>query len=175
MDRLTQEKLRRYILQGGQLILVGEIPCLDEDFQAVQTLVDLRMRAQLIRSSVFFRWTAPEWCQRVVPKPEIVAITPEASRSWIWHYSHPEKAIDYLFVFSGKKIRRPVEFQFESHDQTHVLSLAIPSFSAGVIRIQDGKITDVLAKGENEETMEKVAVICRLDGKTVSVSPHFSD
>ena len=33
MDRRTQEKLRRYILEGGQLILVGEIPGLDEDFQ----------------------------------------------------------------------------------------------------------------------------------------------
>jgi hypothetical protein len=116
----------------------------------------------------FFGWTAAEWGKRAAPRPEIVALNPEASQSWIWHYSHPEKDIDYLFVFSGKEIHRPIEFQFGTRGRTHSLALTLPALSAGVIRIQDGLITDLLAKGENEETLEKVVITCRLDEKTIS-------
>jgi len=168
MDRHTQEKLRRYVLEGGQLILVGEIPCADEDFQPTHILAEAQAKARVIRSSEFDGWTPADWGKRVVPKPEVVALNPEASRSWIWQYSHPEKDVDYLFVFSGKENRGPIEFQFRSRERTHTLGLTIPSSSTGVVRIQDGRITDVLAKGENEEAKEKVVIACRLDGKTIS-------
>jgi len=168
MDRRTQEKLRKYILEGGQLILVGEIPRLDEDYEPTNILAEMQARAQVIRSSEFSRWTAADWGKRVFPKPGIASLNPEASQSWIWHYSHPEKDIDYLFVFSGKEIGGPIEFQFGTRGRIHTLGLTLPPYSAGVVRIQDGSITDILAKGKNEETNEEVVVACRLDGKAIS-------
>jgi beta-galactosidase len=170
MDRLTQEKLQEYLLKGGRLILVGELPQVDEDFQPTQLLAEIQAKAQLVRASEFYGWTAADWEKRAVPSPEIVALNPEASGSLIWHYTHPEKDLDYLFVFSGKEIHGPIEFQFAAHGRAHALGVTLPPLSAAVIRIHDGAVTDVLAKGKNEEMDAAVVAACSLDGKTLSAS-----
>lgn len=168
MDTSTQEKLRKYLLDGGQLILVGETPSLDEAFRPAHILTEVQGQVQWVPSSEFFRWSAADWVQRVIPKPEVVALNNEAGQFWIWHYVHPKTNVDYLFVFSGSGTGRPIEFQFGLPGKAHTLSLTLPKHSAGVLRIQDGMITDILAKGKNEEIDESVVVACSLDGQTLS-------
>jgi beta-galactosidase len=168
MDGRTQEKLRSYVLGGGRLILVGEIPQLNEDFQPISILAEMPARIHVIRSSDFCGWAAADWEKQVVQRSDIIPLNQAASKSYLWHYSHPELDIDYLFVFSGKETSRPLEFQFGTRGRTHTVRLTLPSTSAGVIRIQNGAITDILAKGKNEEADEEVIIECRLDQQILS-------
>jgi beta-galactosidase len=168
MDVLTQEQLRSYVLGGGQLILVGEIPQLNEDFQPTSILTKMQARFRVIPVSDFYRWTTADWEKQVVQRSDIISLNQEACQSRIWHYSHPEMDIDYLFVFSGKETSSPLEFQFGPRGRTHSLALTLPTTSAAVIRIQNGAITDILAKGKNEEAGEKVTIECWLDQQILS-------
>jgi beta-galactosidase len=168
MDRETQEKLRRYVLGGGRLILVGEIPSVDEAMRPAHILGEMQTKLQVLGQTEFFGWTAAEWGEQVFPKPEIIPLNPEAHQSRIWHYTHPQKEIEYLFVFSGIEASEPIEFQFNTRGRTHTLGLTLPPSSAGMLRIQDGRVTDILAKGKNEERGEAVVVACRLDLQTLS-------
>jgi hypothetical protein len=168
MDERTQQKLRGYVAAGGRLILVGEIPTLNADYQPTHLLADVQAKIQVIRPSDFYAWTLENWDACLAVSPEIVPLNQEASQALIWHYVHPQQDIDYLFVFSGKDTIRPVEFQFNARGQTHTLGLTLPPSSAGVLRIQHGSLTELLVKGKNEEARKEVLVVCRLDGVELS-------
>jgi len=170
MDRLTQEKLRAYLLGGGRLILIGEIPCMDDDFQPVHILSELQDKAQVITLADFCNWNSIDWRNQVAPLLGIIALNLEARQALVWQYSHPDSNIDYLFVFSGKGVIKPIEFQFHARGKIHTLGLTFPSYSAGVVRIKDGLITSILSKGKNEDLEEEITPSCSLDGETISAN-----
>ncbi len=167
MDRQTQEKLQIYVEGGGQLIMVGDIPYLDEDFRPFCGLDKMKDKIQAVPWSDFRSWTDIDWRNHVNTPRGITALNSEARQAWIWQYSHPEVNVDYLFVFSGDAVKKPIEFQFRACGKIHSLRLNLPSYSAGVIRIQDHKISSVLAKWKNEELGEEAVPICHLDGETI--------
>ncbi len=167
MDKQTQEKLRRYILQEGRLILVGEIPCLDERFHEVNILKDVEEKIQVVGLSEFCAWTDSDWNDRTGLQPGITCINDAARQALIWQYRHAAKDVDYFFVFSGNKVDQPLEFRFRSGNKFHLLRLSLPSLSSAVVRIQAGKISSILAKCENEDLQEVVDPECKLDDEVL--------
>ncbi len=171
MDSETQEKLRNYVLAGGQLILVGEIPSLDEKFQPVSVLKDVQEKFQVVSLAEFMQWKESEWNDQSAVQAEIICRNEEARQALIWQYRQPAKDVDYLFVFSGKDARHPIELQYRSGEKLHLMKISLPSVSSAVVRIQAGKISAILAKCKNEQLNETVKPYCAVDGDIAESKP----
>lgn len=150
MDKTTQEKLDSYVQAGGRLVLIGEIPSLDENYQPTQILSALRNEIQVFRLADFHQFTHQNWQKIIAPLQSIIAQNREAESAWIWQYSHPDQELDYLFVFSGMETGGPIAFQFRLHGKAYRFSISLPPQSAALIRVQNGEMTEILT-----ETTEK--------------------
>nr|QCO92923.1 hypothetical protein [uncultured bacterium] len=167
MDSKTQQKLKKYVLRGGRLLLVGEIPSLDERLQPAHELREIVDQIQVVSESQFFDGTAADFFERIALQQDIICLNEEARQARIWRYRHAMKDVDYLLVFSGNGVKRALELRYRVGESTHDLKLSLPSQSAGVVRIQDGKISAILAKCNNEDLKEEVPPYCAVDGDIV--------
>lgn len=164
MDSATQKKLADYVRGGGRLLLIGDLPELDETLRPNQQLRPLEAKIHRLAEDEFF--CSADWMRFALENTEadVRAINQAAERSLIWLYRHPTRDAQYLFVFSGKDPDSPVDFEYAAGDAACRVKVVLPGKSAGVLRVEGRHLTAVLIKGANDYTGEVVTPSCEING-----------
>ncbi|HEX2980655.1 MAG TPA: hypothetical protein VHO48_10370, partial [Anaerolineaceae bacterium] len=167
MERATQDKLRAYVEGGGNLLLVGDLPSVDENLESYDGLQAIQDRIHLLNETEFYQ--SDDWIELALPGEErtLHALNRAGSDALIWVYEHPVSDVQYLFVFTRSDPGDPVTFEYRTSTGFHLVKVTLPSKSAGVLRVEDGRLSAALIKGENDYTGETIIPACDIDGVTV--------
>ena len=168
MDAATQQKLRQYVDQGGQLLLFGEIPALDENLQPCAVLEQANNRWTSFSKDELYHSMAWMECIQTGEAPVFQRISQAAKDSHLWCHHFPQSHVQYLFILSGKRCNDELDYRYRVGEKTHHLRLALPERSGAVFRIENGSLSAVLVKGINEYNGVSVVPACELDGQTFS-------
>lgn len=140
MDRATQERLLRYTRAGGRLILLHDLPLLDDAMQPCTVLQDGGVTLADAENP-FEHGAAPSFLALLDSLgfgPTLETDSPE-TRAWV--LTAPSGA-EHYFVLSlaaepGLRRAGPVTVQ-------------LPGRSAAILRVADGRLSDALIKGIND-------------------------
>ena len=166
MDRDTQEILSAYIQKGGRLVVIGQIPILDEELNPCTTLKSLRDQIILVSSESFYQ----EGLLARMPELTSGKVTCSASDVMIWNYSLENSDIGYVFVFSGLGAKEDIEGNLRVGENDFSFGVKMPAASACVFRYKANKITDYLIKGVNDYTGKKITPMLRFGEQVIQFS-----
>ncbi|MFO8089959.1 MAG: beta-galactosidase [Desulfatiglandaceae bacterium] len=164
MDRDTQERLARYSEGNRKLLVIGDLPHLDGEFNECEILRNYIETITVIPRKEFYE-------KNIVGKLTDLGLPRSiltGDSSFIWQYSHQDQDIQYLFVLTPRDHIGPIEFEYEIFDGLRRVELQLPPASGGVIRVEDGRLSAALLKGTNDYLKKSDVPFCMVNGSTLS-------
>ncbi|HWI62863.1 MAG TPA: beta-galactosidase [Symbiobacteriaceae bacterium] len=140
MDRATQERLLRYTRAGGRLILLHDMPLLDDAMQPCTVLRDGGV-ALTLAENPFEHGAAPAFLDLLDSLGVHRTLETDSPETRAWVLTAPNGA-EHYFVLSlapepGLRRAGPV-------------TVHLPGRSAAILRVAGGVLTDALIKGVND-------------------------
>ena len=134
----AQKKLAEYAKRGGQLTVIGELPELDENFSPCKTLFDARqLFANAESVSVEERLNGA-----VRPKSD--------SEADLWIRSHPNQDVHFVTALIPAHGNSNVNFTFQIGSTECSLQISAAKSGGAILRIENGRVTDYIVKGQND-------------------------
>ncbi|MFH1857080.1 MAG: beta-galactosidase [Candidatus Omnitrophota bacterium] len=140
MDGRVQEKLAEYVLGGGNLVMTGEIPCLNEQFGKSDILMK-GFKSQGKGKFVLVREPARlmQTLLKEYKPDEKIVCRDKGVRFFL--YEHPAKNTQFVFIFNEGVEREKVEFKVLSNK----INLDLAGNRACLMKISDNGAEDVLS------------------------------
>lgn len=159
MDKETQMKLCDYVKNEGKLIIIGEIPRLDEKFQRCEVLKSKEkdisvVSEKLLDQSNFVKYLTKYGLKKVLVKNDL---------NKVWLYKHPVLDIQYLYVLAGDDETELIDFVYETQVGTKNVKMRIPTGSGAILRVEKGTISALLLKCINEYKKNSVVPFCQVN------------
>ncbi len=162
MARDVQEKLADYARNGGQLTFIGMIPEKDETFAACDSLTSLA-NIRVYPEADYGAWFSE------INRPALI----EGS-GYIWIRSHESQDVHFAIVLIPKGDAHSAAFDITLGGKPHHLMVRAAPGGGAILRIEAGKVTDVLVKGINGWLRRAVTPACALDGDRIGL-PYPGD
>ncbi|MFB6892025.1 beta-galactosidase [Kitasatospora sp. NPDC056327] len=175
LDRAVQRRLARFAEQGGALLLVGELPALDEDLRPWTELADAARRhagGRVRTVAAGERWPATaveDWLGGVhgggTPsgRGDGAHGVPVRARPGPWlelrtGTGDPGEAFVFLFNRTGSPLRA------RTVCGGHVVSADLVGGGCAAVQVSRGRLGACYVKGLNERTGDRVPVRVRVGG-----------
>lgn len=150
MDPITQQILCQFIQAGGTLLLIGEVPVLDENLAVCQQLAALRQEAE----ANFLTYSTLEEALAELPTKLIAnkellenVITIDApGQAYAWRRVQPKLTVEFIVLLSN--LTGEVKLSYSDKGNLNELSLELPSHGGVILRLENGKITHSVIGGE---------------------------
>lgn len=163
MDCSTQQKLCQYVKGGGKLVLFGSGPKLDETYTPFNGLAEVEDRIYRLPLDDLQEETSERLLRLIGLNQPLLAQNQAAADSNAWLFVHPEKDVQFLFVLAGKKQSEAAEWIYRANGNEHGITVRLPGSGAGVVRIEDGRLSAALVKGWNDYRNERVVPSIRIN------------
>lgn len=156
MAAKVQQKLAEYACGGGRLAILERIPRFDEQGAACEILWQTRSCLHSLSPAGYADLLND------LPRP-----TFHEGAGDIWVRSHPQRDLHFvtLLIPADGQPRLDITLAIGSRPRRILLSAA-PSAGA-LLRIENGRITDAILKGQNAYLGHAVPPLCRLDQQTI--------
>lgn len=158
MAETVQEKLVDYVNNGRKLIWIGEHTKQGSLPQPFDILNSVKEKIE------FHTAVAASTTLADQERPHVTGIAD------VWIRSHQEKLLDFVTILLPSHSVPPVEISYSSRGRDHSLLLhAVPSGGA-ILRIQEGRLTDCIIKGNNDFLNCSISPSCVFDGEKVGIN-----
>lgn len=153
MAQAAQEKLAAYILGGGRLGLLGEVPSEDEHFAPCDILIGHKQSINSLTMEQVADWV------KELKRPEITI-----GKGDVWVRSHPEYDVHFIIALIPTGEQPQLRFTVQLRDQDHEIEIQAAPGSGAIFRVEAGQITDAIVKGHNGYLGEAVMPAYGMDG-----------
>jgi len=164
MDRESQEKLSAYVASGGKLIVVGELPQLDGEFQKCTLLKDKRKEIPVVPEEVFFGDSFGDLLIDLGVERRFET----GGAKQVWLYDHSAKDVQYLFVLAKNEEMGLSTVRWNSLRGSRRVEVQIAGGTGAVVRIEDGKLSAAMLMGVNDSRKSYIAPLCRIADSMIS-------
>lgn len=162
MDPTTQMKLANYHRKGGKLILIGEMPTLNEDFSPCTILArahlepypDLAPALDALLHHVAVAGLHP------------ITITPTGS-GYGWVRKHPESNTHYVIALN--RWNEQLHIRYVLDGISYELDVTLAAHGGAIVRVENGAVTGSFILDSNDELGQTVVPGCRLRYNSVAV------
>jgi len=164
MDRATQEKLCAYIDSGGKLVIIEELPQLDEEFRKYTMLKDREKEIMLIPEEIFCGEGFRDLLMDIRRGRSLLA----KGANQVWLYDHPNKDLQYLFALAKNEGSRLSTISYNSSKGYRRVKVQIALGSGAVVRIEKGKVSAALLIGVNDFIKSYIPPFCQANESMIS-------
>lgn len=163
MHRACQEKLCAYIDRGGKLIVVEELPQLDEEFQKCTVLEDRAEEILVVPEQAFFGHSFADFLLGLGLERAVEMDGAEHA----WLYDHSAKDVQYVFVLAREDSGLST-VGWDARSGEVRMEMLIAGGSGAVVRIEDGKLSAAVLMGTNDSSSSSLAPFCRIADGVIS-------
>jgi len=155
MDRATQERLRRYAAGGGRLIVLHDLPVVDDTMQPCTVLRDAAASFTFVPVNLLEQGVAPSFLALLDSLGYRRTVETGAPETRAWVLRAPAGA-EHWFVLSLAAA--------PAVHRAGPVTVRLPGRSAAILRVEEGRLTDALIKGVNDCDGNSVAPYAEAGG-----------
>ena len=160
MDRETQRKLSDYVENKGKLIIIGEIPKLDREFQRCEILKSKEKDILVVPKKILYRDNFVKFLAKSgLIKKSLV----KDGLKQVWLYKHPIGDIQYLYALAGNDETELTYAVYDTPAGMRSVKMRIPAGSGAILRVERGVISALLLKCINEYKRIDVIPFCQVN------------
>ncbi len=156
MDAATQTKLAQYHRAGRKLVLIGEVPLLDEEMQACTVMVEAGVAGYPDLAAALA--ALPQLAAPAPPRS--VAIVPEDG-GYVWIRAHPQRDVHYVIAVNRQTERLSIQYMLNGASYT--LDLTLAPGGGALVRVENGAVADSVILDHNDTLNRVVVPECRLE------------
>ncbi|GFP25834.1 hypothetical protein HKBW3S25_01315, partial [Candidatus Hakubella thermalkaliphila] len=164
MDRETQEKLCAYMDGGGKLIIIEELPHLDEEFRKCTILKQREEEILVVPEELFCGGNFGDFLIELGLQRPLVA---EGAKQ-VWLYEHPGKDVQYLFILARNEGTGVTNISYDGPGGSKKVKVQIAVGSGAILRIEGARISAALLKGVNDFKENYVSSFCQVNDSEIS-------
>lgn len=157
MSQAVQQTLADYARRGGHLVILGQTPRFDVTGASCETL-------HSVQNIITLPETGYAGVLDNLPRP--VLVDGEAD---IWVRSHPERDLHFITILISAQGKTRVVVSLAAGTHHHQISLSATPSGGTILRIENGRIIDIIIKGHNAYLGHSVIPQCSLDSQTVGL------
>lgn len=158
MVAAVQQKLADYALGGGKLVFLEKIPRLDENGETCEVLWAAR------RSLLSLPAAGYAGLLSGLPRPQLTE-----GQADLWVRSHPERDVHFVTLLVPAHGQPRVEVSLFIGSRRQRLALSAAPSGGAILRVENGRVTDAIIKGDNAYLDCSVPPRCSLDAQVTGL------
>lgn len=151
MDEKTQGKLSEYVKEGGNLLIVKELPKKNEHFKECSILADTFKEQG--KGKLILIEEEKELIMALKRQAKLVNKIESSHKGLkVVLHEHKEKDIKFVFVFNEMDQERFVEFKIDGN----YLGLNVAKKNASLVKIEGDSLKAILSKSKSKHYKSKI-------------------
>jgi hypothetical protein len=149
---------------GGKLIIIEELPELDEEFRKCTILKQREEEILVVPEELFYGGNFGDFLIELGLERPLFS---EGAKQ-IWLYQHPTRDVQYLFILARNEGTEVTNISYGGPGGSKKVEVQIAIGSGAILRIERGRVSAALLKGTNDFKENYVSPFGQVNGSEIS-------